>query len=149
MGRGVEHRKNVIRILDYISTNKINIKIKINTVVSKVNFDEIIKIGKLLNNYKIKRWKLFKFQALRGSAIRYEKMFRISNQQFNYVIKKLLEDNINTKIVVRNTKEIEELYLNISPEGDFFITNDYVDKKICNFKNINLNKIREALKVKK
>lgn len=148
MGRGIDHGKNIIRILDYISTNNINIKVKINTVVSKVNYDEIVKIGSFLNNYEIKRWKLFKFQPLRGNAIHYEEMFEISNQQFNDVIDKLLREKIKTKIVIRNTKEIEELYLNISPEGDFLITNDYVDNKICDFKHIDLDKIREVLKVK-
>lgn len=147
MGRGLDHGKNIIRILDYIIKNNINIKVKINTVVSKVNYDEIVKIGKFLNNYKIKRWKLFKFQPLRGNAIHYEEMFEISNQQFNNVIENLLKENIKTKIIVRNTKEIEDLYLNISPEGDFLITDDYVDNKICDFQNIDLEKIRKVLKI--
>ena len=147
MGRGIEHGKNVIRILDYIKENEINIEVKINTVVSRINSDEISKIARFLSNYTIKRWKLFKFQSLRGNSIHYENMLEISNQKFNEIIEKLKEMNINTKIVTRNTEEIEKLYLNISPNGEFLITNDYIDKRICDFKNIELEKIREVLKV--
>ena len=66
MGRGERHGINVIKALDFIQKNEINVKVKINTLVSKINKDEITDIGKTLERYSIERWRLFKFMPLRN-----------------------------------------------------------------------------------
>lgn len=53
MGRGAEHGKKNIKILDFVKENNIDLKIKINTLVSKANIDEVINIGKTLDKYVI------------------------------------------------------------------------------------------------
>ncbi len=145
MGRGIDHGKNVVRILDYIKNNNKKIIPKINTLVSRANSKEITKIAEFLSDYNIKRWKLFRFQSLRGSSIHYEDMFEISNQKFYEIIDEIKALNTGIKIVTRNTKEIEELYLNITSSGDFLITDDYQDKLICDYENIDIEKIKKVL----
>lgn len=133
MGRGEEHGINVIEILDFIRDNKINIKVKINTLVSKVNKDDIADIGETLKKYNIERWKLFKFIPLRNCAINNSVDFEISDEKFKQVmseIKNLYGKNI--KVYECNEDEIQSNYLLINSVGDFIITENMQDKKIYN-----------------
>ena len=91
MGRGAEHGIHIIEILEFIQKNNIDIKVKINTLVSKVNKNEIVDIGKTLRKYKIERWKLFKFLPLRNCAINNSSKFKISDEEFMDIILKIKE----------------------------------------------------------
>lgn len=146
MGRGKTHGKKIIEILDFIQNNNIDIKIKINTLVSKLNIEEIENIGKTLTKYKIERWKLFKFIPLRNKSIHNSDKFIISNKEFyNTVskIKKLYGNKIN--INECNEGEIQNNYLLINSIGDFIITEDLKDKKIFNIDNNNVEILKKYL----
>lgn len=86
MGRGERHGFNVIQALDFIKANNINIKVKINTLVSKINKEEVTDIGKMLEKYNIERWRLFKFMPLRNCAINNSTNFEIS---YDIICKKI------------------------------------------------------------
>ena len=146
MGRGEKHNVNIIRILDFIKKNNIDIKVKINTLVSKVNKNEIIEIGKILNNYKIERWRLFKFIPLRNYAIENNSIFEIEDEEFDSIflqIKKIYGKKI--KISERKEDKIQKDYLLINSNGDFIITENMMDKKIYNIKENNYEILKEYL----
>ena len=146
MGRGEKHGLNVIQALDFIRDNNINIKIKINTLVSKINRDEITDIGKTLEKYNIERWRLFKFTALRNSAISSSSDFKISNEEFKNIVsdvKKLYGEHI--QISERNEDKIQSNYLLINSVGDFIITENMKDKKIYNIEEENYEILRKYL----
>ena len=147
MGRGERHGINVIEVLDYIQKNNINIKIKINTLVSKLNKDEIVDIGNILNKYKIERWRLFKFVPLRNRAISNSQDFEISNEDFNYVISNVREiHGKNIKISERDEDAIQSEYLLINSVGDFIITDDFKDKIIYNIDGNCIENLQKYLK---
>lgn len=146
MGRGEEHGLKVIEILDFVKRNGIDIKIKINTLVSKINKDEVVDIGNTLEKYNIERWKIFKFIPLRNSAINNGKNFKISDKEFNCIISKV--ENLygmNMQITECNEDNIQANYLLINSVGDFIITEDFKDKKIYNIEEENIDNLKKYL----
>lgn len=146
MGRGDKHGINVIESLDFIKDNKIDIKVKINTLVSKINKDEINNIGKMLKKYNIERWKLFKFMPLRNCAISNSTSFEISNEEFNHIVsdvKKLYGEYVY--IDKCNENKIQSNYLLINSVGDFIITENMKDKKIYNIEEENYDILKNYL----
>lgn len=69
LGRKPSYIKNVVRYLEYIRFNDLPTKIKINTVITKVNAAErdIQHIAEFITQYipPIYRWKLFPFRPIR------------------------------------------------------------------------------------
>ena len=56
MGRGKNHFEEIKTVLDLLKEK--NIKIKINTVVNRMNLNHIQGLGEILNNnYKINEWR--------------------------------------------------------------------------------------------
>lgn len=146
MGRGERHGINVIKALDFIQKNEINVKVKINTLVSKINKDEITDIGKTLERYSIERWRLFKFMPLRNCAISNSINFEISNEEFRQVmsnVKDLYGKHI--QISERDEDKIQSEYLLINSVGDFIITENMKDKKIYNIEKKNYEILKEYL----
>lgn len=147
MGRGKEHSKHIIELLNFIKENNLDIKVKINTLISKVNKNEIRDIGNTLVKYKIERWKLFKFMPLRNYAITNSINFEIRDEEFNNVvskIKKIYSSDI--KIEECNEEKIQKNYLLINSRGDFLITQNFKDKKIFNIKeNNNIEILRKYI----
>lgn len=146
IGRGAEHGAHVLETLDYIHDNKTDVKIKINTLVSKYNKEDVTSIGKILLKYNIERWRLFKFIPLRNNAIRNSENFKISNEEFKHVVtnvKKLYGEHI--QISERNEEKIESYYLLINSVGDFIITENMRDKKIYNIEEENYEILKKYL----
>ena len=81
MGRGKNHFEEIKTVLDLLKEK--NIKIKINTVVNRMNLNHIQGLGEILNNnYKINEWRIFKFIPLREVAKENQKIFEITNEEF-------------------------------------------------------------------
>ena len=139
LGRGIEHGKHIIELLDYLK-NK-NIKIKLNSIVTKKNINNIKEVASIVNNYKIQRWKLFKFISLRGNSIENKEEFDVKNEVYEKLINEIRNQKINCPVVECKEKEIEENYLLINPVGDFIVTANGKDKVICNFEEIETMKI--------
>lgn len=144
MGRGADHTENVINAMNYLKNT--NIKLRLNSLVSWPNLNSFEDLARFVNKYDVERWKLFKFCSLRGKAIDYSAKFEITNEQFYNVVKEVAQYAPNTNIVPCLDANLENDYLLISPEGDFIITNDKKDVKICDYKNINLEKLEEILR---
>lgn len=105
------HHKLVLELIDYINKNHSNIKIKINTMVGKTNLDDVINIGNLLEG-KIYRWKLGKFLSS-GYGSNFEKMFEISQEEFENVSNKCKEKYKDSNIVEQEYKIKEDEIFNI------------------------------------
>ena len=146
MGRGERHGINVIKALDFIQKNEINIRVKINTLVSKINKNEITDIGKTLEKYIIERWRLFKFMPLRNCAISNSINFEISNEEFRQVISNVKDlYGKHIQISERNEDKIQSDYLLINSVGDFIITENMKDKKIYNIEEENYEILKKYL----
>lgn len=144
LGRGIEHGKHIIELLDYIQYK--NIKVKLNSIVTKKNIENIKEVINIVKQYKIERWKLFKFISLRGKAIENQNEFEIDELQYEKLINEVKNAKLNCPIVECKEEEIEEEYLLVNPIGDFIITDNGEDKIICNFENINIMKLGEIFK---
>lgn len=97
LGRGSNHLDKVLWLLNELKNSKINVKI--NTVVSAQNSNDIMNIKNIVNKYEIKRWKLFRFYS-NGECLN-EKDESIGN---------LLTDSIED-IICRNKKGLSLHYL--------------------------------------
>lgn len=150
IGRGKEHGNHIIELLNFIKENDLDIKVKINTLISKVNKNEILDIGRTFEKYYIERWKLFKFMPLRNHAITNSIDFKISSKEFNDIISNVKKIYSNVmKIEVCNEKAIQNNYLLINSIGDFLITQNFKDKKIYNIKDNNNIEILKKYLVEK
>jgi len=77
----------IIKLLTFL--NKRKLKVKINTVVTKLNIYHLNEIGEFLNNFLcIKRWKLVQFAPRGEFAKKNRKLFEISTRIFQSQIKK-------------------------------------------------------------
>lgn len=130
LGRGIEHGKHILELLEYLK-NK-NIIVKLNSIVTKQNINNIKEVASVINNYKIQRWKLFKFISLRGKSIENKDEFEIENEKYENLINEIKKQKMNCKVIGCKEKEIEENYLLINPIGDFIVTVNGKDKVICN-----------------
>jgi Molybdenum cofactor biosynthesis enzyme len=101
------HHEHIVYLIDYISRNYPEIKMKINTMVGKKNIDEILDIGYLING-KVFKWKLSKFLNS-GYGSGFKKEFDISKEEFINISNKAKNKFKNTGIISEDY-EIEEEY---------------------------------------
>lgn len=91
------HHDYVLELIEYINEFYPNIKIKINTCVSKQNINNVVNIGELLEG-KVYSWKLGKFFSS-GYGANYEEDFAITEEEFNNVLINVNEKYKNSNIV--------------------------------------------------
>ncbi|MGN0457296.1 MAG: radical SAM protein [Acutalibacteraceae bacterium] len=116
MGRNSHHISRVINLLEYISSLNCDIRIKINTVVSKVNINSLHEMIPLLETYRINRWKLFKFLPSRGEALVNKDMFEISTQSYQKCINELIQKS-HLNITYNNDVDFQKTYITINSKG--------------------------------
>lgn len=127
LGRGTEHFEHIHTLLDYLKDK--DVKVNINTVVSRKNLENIEELGNFLNNYNINLWRVFQFMPLRETAEKNKNIFEISDQEFinkKEIFKKFT--NIN-KVDYRQEKDMEDKYVLLVANGDIVITENGKDVK--------------------
>ena len=141
MGRGRNHFTEIKKVLDILK-NK-DIRIKINTVVTKLNIDYIEELGEFLDtNYKINEWRIFRFAPLRELAKENEKKFEITNEQFKST-KEIFQKNYKNigKVNYRDNDDMESKYNLVTANGDIVRTINKKDVVIGNALHQGVNEI--------
>jgi radical S-adenosyl methionine domain-containing protein 2 len=121
IGRHVNN--NTLSIEDFVAiANKClenGIKIKINTVVTKNNFNQILAfdIGRL----NPIRWKIFRMLPIANQNEKANNIYP-TDDEFNEFLKinKIIAENQNIKVVSEDNNEMTGSYIMISPDGKFF-----------------------------
>ncbi len=127
LGRGENHYSNIKTILEYVKNKEL--KVNINTVVSKKNMDQLEELGNFLNRYKINSWRIFQFMPLRETAKKNKEQFEISNIEFEKrksVFQKF--ENIG-RVDYRQEKDMEDKYVLLVANGDIIRTENGKDVK--------------------
>lgn len=97
LGKENDHLEIIKNLLE--KTKNKNIKIGINTVVSKLNVNKLDELGEFLNNYNIQKWKFLKFMNIRERAEQNAEQFEVEESK--------LEENIRSFKEFKNLKKIE------------------------------------------
>ena len=145
MGRGKNHFEEIREVLDILKDKKI--KIKINTVVNRLNINHLEGLGEFLNNNncKITEWRIFKFIPLREVAKENQKIFEITKEEFEST-KKIFQNYKNiSNIKYRNDEDMESKYNLITANGDIVRTINKKDVVLGNALELDLNKIVEIM----
>lgn len=123
MGRNFLHFDRIITILEYLNDMNYQNKVKINTVVSTINVNYILKLYELLCSYNVRRWKIFRFLPSRGSALEYRDKYYISEDVFLDKIQEINDYNISNqiKISVNGYDNFDNSYITISSEGKLVV----------------------------
>lgn len=101
------------------SCHKHNIKLKINTVVSKYNFEE--SLVDFINEIKPFRWKMLQVTRIDGQNNSNFEQCEISSEKFNYFCKLNTKGLFSKDIVIpENEKQIIGSYIMIDYTGRFF-----------------------------
>lgn len=116
MGRNPQHIARILTLLNYFSSVNSNVKIKINTVVSRINIHSLPDMIPLLEKHSIDRWKLFKFLPSRGAAFTNKNLFEISNQEYEQCIEELISKS-KLSITYNNELDFLKSYITINSEG--------------------------------
>lgn len=141
IGRGSNHLPKIIWLLEKFN-NKINIKI--NTVVSKYNLEDLNNIYNIISKYNIQRWKLFRFYPNRKGKTN-RTLFEITNKESEKIekwTKELKTYNKKINIEYNDYDEIATSYFSIYPDGS--VENKYNEV----IGNLITNSIDNILKVK-
>ena len=130
LGRGKQHYSNVRTVLEYLRNKEL--KVTINTVVSKVNMEYLEELSKFISNYNVNAWRIFKFTPLRETAKINQELFEITTDEFNSKKKVLNKFKNDLKIEYRQGDDFENKYLNIINAGDVTKTENGVDIVVGN-----------------
>ena len=127
LGRGRNHFEEVKVILDYVKDK--NLKVNINTVVSKKNINEMEQLGEFLNNYNISKWKFFKFMPLRETAEKNKDEFAITDAEFEKTKNVFRNFGNIGETDFRQEKDMEDKYTLLIANGDIIKTEHGIDVK--------------------
>lgn len=137
----LETTMSAIRKLRKLQERKI---IKIGTVVSKVNKDDIINLGKLLYADKILApdvWRLYQFTPL-GEGLLNRDYHEISDDDFKFLVMKVKAAFQDRSIGSLSNEESNDTYLFIAPDLEFvgLTSDDYVN--LGNARDMDIEKMK-------
>lgn len=144
VSRNRTHFNRIIYILDYLEKNYEDINIKVNSIVTKYNYNDIHNLYDLLAKYKhIKRWKLFRYLGANNPE-EINKEFEVTNGEFNEVLKFTSSiKNKNLKISVNNIEDYSGSYIMVKQDGTVEISNNGIIEEVLDLKKNSVNKILE------
>ncbi|MFC1711287.1 radical SAM protein [Patescibacteria group bacterium] len=143
MTRKKGHFKRVKNIINFIKKNKINISLKINTVASRINKDDIVNIAKFVKANKIERWKIFQFYPIRMMSIKNKVLYQMKDSDFLRLKEEIMPSFKKTKqmVVFETNEDMERSYFAISSSGKVYVSHKGKDYIIGDLKKDSIEKI--------
>lgn len=138
LGRGKNHYNTINRILTYIKEKDYKIKVRVNSVVTKINLDEVESLSSYLNNFEIFSWRIFKFLPLRETSVRNKELFDISVDQYEKSVTLAKSISKVQNIESRIQTDMEDKYILILADGSIVVTRNAKDVTIGNALKENL-----------
>lgn len=129
VGRKPGHFEQVKDLIERYRSS--SIKLKINSVATVKNVDNLLEIVPYLNLWEVQRWKVFQFYPVRGFAVQNQADFAISDEQFRDFRGRLLsrcrESGVSADVVVESTSDLDNSYYTLSPDGCVYVSQDGAD----------------------
>lgn len=135
------HFQRTIQHLERLQNT--SIKIKINTVATKINIDDLINIAPIIKKYHVRRWKIFQFYAVRELAIKNKDKFILFNDKYEAERARIIPlfDKRKTCVVFENNQELEDSYFSITPDGYAYLSHQGKDIFFGDLKTEDIQKI--------
>jgi hypothetical protein len=147
MGRKDKAIDRIIGFLNFLKDQTYQHEIKIGTVVSKVNIDDIENIGNLLlknpNIVKPDVWRLYQFESI-GEGLENKNNYHITDEEYSQVVAMVNEKFPDESISYRSNSDHNNSYLFVSPDG-MLQTVDTQHNSILDIKNANTEAIFSTL----
>lgn len=140
LGRGLNHYNDVCDAIRGIKNAKESIRLNINSVVTKINLDEVMKMENQIVEWGIKQWRIFRFCPLRETALENRDDFEITDEQFVEVMGVVNHMNLDCKIQFRDYMDMENEYLLITPRGELCVSRHMRDVVVGNMIHDDLRK---------
>lgn len=125
--RNSDNLNTVLKILTFFKNKSKKPIIRIGTVITKDNINELEKIGDLIKDYPIDIWKIYEFIP-QNNAVKNKSFLEVSHQQFNETSQKI-KDKFSEyfKIVISKRKDRTNAYFFVASNGEVFMPVDDFD----------------------
>jgi MoaA/NifB/PqqE/SkfB family radical SAM enzyme len=123
--------------------HNLNISINIKTLVTKINKNEIRKIGKILCDLPIKYWSLLEFIPLNRGKLN-QSNFLLQKNEFDVICAKIKNEFPSMDIRTRKFADTKDKYCFIAPNGDVYTHVKEEGDSLVG--NINSNELNSLIK---
>ena len=128
--RDINNLRRIIEILKFFKNKSSGPIIRIGTVVTKDNFNDLTNIGNLIKDYSVDIWKIYEFTPQNVNAIKNKSLLEITSKQFEEITQKIKENfSRYFKVAISKRKDRTEAYFFVASDGIVFMPVD--DLNIC------------------
>ncbi|MCK6437433.1 radical SAM protein [Rivihabitans pingtungensis] len=138
MSRISGHFERVMRLAPLVLES--GFRLKINSVVSLVNYHDVQKLSECVATIGPDRWKLFEFSPIRGVSLINSIQFSLLPKAFRKAVESI-EMTVKSKgihVTLADRDYLNSNYFSVSPNGDVRITVDSKDYIVGNLLNSNV-----------
>ncbi|TSC92085.1 MAG: radical SAM protein [Candidatus Berkelbacteria bacterium Licking1014_85] len=121
--------QNILRILDFYKGKTKRPILRIGTVVTKQNIDQLISIGNLIRDYPVDIWKIYEYIP-QNNAYSNRGEFDVSSTLFDKTVNEIIARfRTKCKIIISRRINRSRAYFFIQSEGNVFMPVD--DGNVC------------------